>query len=110
MEINLINQTINNIEADVEIIICFDKKNLKDDKKILDNLNFEAKDEEVVYLSESNKIYVGCEKDEHDLIRIAISAAIKKLNTTKFLTAKVELCGENENDNVQALVESALLG
>ncbi len=56
MKINLVNKKINEIDSDVEIIIVFDKKDIKDDKKILDNLNFEAKDEEVVYLCESNKI------------------------------------------------------
>jgi leucyl aminopeptidase len=110
MKINLINKTIKEIDADLEIRIVFDKKNIKDDKKILENLNFEAKDEEVVYLCESNKIYVGCEEDEHDSIRIAISAAIKKLNATKFLSAKVELVGNDESANVQAIVEGALLG
>ena len=109
MKIALVNKTIKDIEADIEIIIIFDKKSIKEDKKILQNLNFEAKDEEVVYLNESNKIYVGCEDTEHDSIRIAISAAVKKLNATKFSSAKVELCTKNENANLQALVEGAIL-
>ena len=112
MKINLINKAIKDISTDIEIRIIFDKNDIKDDEKILDNLNFEAKDEEVVYLCESNKIYVGCENDDHDSIRIAISAAIKKFTATKFTTAKISIPGldKNESANLQALVEGALLG
>ena len=110
MQISLENKSFQEITADVQIILVLDKKNIKDDKKVLDNINFEAKDEEVAYLCESNKIYVGCEKDEHDYIRIAISAAIKKFNATKYKTAKVEIFGKNDEENLKALVEGALLG
>ena len=99
-----LNLTTKYDKADIKIIIVKNKK-IKTDKEILKRLNFKAKDEECILLPEIKKIYVGCEDDHHDSIRIALSCAIKKLNTTSFKSAKI-VC----KDNLRAIIEGLELG
>ncbi len=84
-----LNLTTKNIEADLEIVIVKNKK-IKEDKKLLENLGFKGEDESSVLLPELKKLYVGCEEDTSDSIRIALATAIKKINTTKFETITVK--------------------
>ncbi|PLY09219.1 MAG: leucyl aminopeptidase [Arcobacter sp.] len=110
MKITLSSENIKKVDTAVEIKVVLDLENIcKYDKEILDDLNFKAKDEEVVFLVESKKIYVGCEEESYDAIAIAISAAIKKFNSTKYKDAKIEIFGE-EKSTLKALVEGAILG
>lgn len=105
MKINLIEKNIKKIKSDIEIIITSSIEKLED-KNILETLGFEAKDESVVLLPESKKIYVGLEDNDYDSIAISVSSAIKKFNSTKFKSAKIVL----EKLSLKALVEGALLG
>jgi len=108
MKINIVE--INKKKSfDTEIIFVKDIETLKEDKEILEILEFKAKDESCVLLAESKKIYVGYEESSYDSLAIAIATAIKKLKSTKFKSAKITLdkCLE---DNFNALVEGALLG
>jgi len=100
MKLNLTTKT----KADIEIILVKNKK-IKSDKIILKQLKFKGEDEEVVLLPEVKKIYVGCENNHHDTIRIALATAIKKLNTTNFKSAKI-VC----EDNLKAIVDGLELG
>ncbi len=110
MKITLSSENIKKIDTAVEIKIVLDLEDVcKYDKDILDDLNFKAKDEEVVFLVESKKIYVGCEEESYDAIAIAISTAIKKFNSTKYKDAKIEIFGD-ESSTLKALVEGAILG
>ena len=105
MKIKLLEKDIKNDKSDIEIIIVNSIEDLED-KKILENLGFEAKDETVVLLAELKKIYVGCEENDYGSVAISIATAIKKFNSTKFKSAKIEL----KNLNLKALVEGTLLG
>jgi leucyl aminopeptidase len=107
MKINLVEKSAKN-SSDIEIILVKTLDGLKD-SEILEILDFKAKDEACVLLAESKKIYVGFEENDYDSIAIAIATAIKKLQTTKFKSAKIKLCEVLEN-NLKALVEGALLG
>jgi leucyl aminopeptidase len=110
MKITLSNENIKKIDTAIEINIVLNLDDVnKYDKEILDDLNFKAKDEEVVFLVESKKIFVGCEEESYDAIAIAISAAMKKFNVTKYKDAKIEIFGD-VNDTLKALVEGAILG
>ena len=105
MKVSLIQNDYKKVESELEIFIVNDIEN-SNDKDILASIGFEEKDETVALLPEIGRIYVGCEDSDYESIAIAISTAIKKFKTTKFLTAKIEL-----NDlNLKALVEGALLG
>ena len=91
MKINLIEKSIENaINSEIEIIFVKNIENLAD-KEILEILDFKAKDEACVLLAESKKIYVGYEEDNYDSLAIATATAIKKLQTTKFKGARIEL-------------------
>ena len=105
MKINLVEGNFEKIESDIEIFIIDDLENTKD-KEILEKLGFEEKDESVILLPEMQRIYVGCEECDYESVAIAISTAVKKLASTKFKTAKIELT----ELNLKALVEGALLG
>ncbi len=105
MKVNLIEKSIEKVKSDLEIIILDDIKDIED-KEILENLCFEAKDESAILLPELKKIYVGCEANDYDSVAIAVATGVKKLIGTKFKSAKLAL-----NDlNLKALVEGALLG
>ena len=108
MKINLVETSIEKNGTEIEIIFVKSIENLND-KEILENLEFKAKDEACVLLAESKKIYVGYEEENYDSIAIASATAIKKLQTTKFKSAKIQLNEVLEN-NFKALVEGALLG
>ena len=107
MKINLVEKSAKN-SSDIEIVLVKTLDGLED-SEILEILDFKAKDESCVLLAESKKIYVGFEENDYDSIAIAIATAIKKLQTTKFKSAKIKLCEVLEN-NLKALVEGALLG
>ncbi len=104
MKVNLSNE---NIKTNIEIIIVFNKNlQILADKKILKKLDFNGADEEVILLPESKKIYVGSKNDTYDSLAIAISCAIKKFNSTKYKTAKVNIKAEY----LKAIVEGSILG
>lgn len=105
MKIELVENSFEKVEAEIEIYIVDDLENTKD-KELLEKLGFEEKDESVILLPEIGRIYVGCEDNDYDCVAIAISTAIKKFQTTKFENAKIKL-GEL---NLKALVEGTILG
>jgi leucyl aminopeptidase len=110
MKIILSNDNIKKIDTDVEIKIVLNLEEVcKYDRDILNDLNFKAKDEEVVFLVESRKIYVGCEDESYDAVAIAIAAGMKKFNSTKYKDAKIEIFAD-ESSTLKALVEGAILG
>lgn len=108
MKVTLNEENFKKIDAELEVFIVLDIENInKFDKEILDDLNFKAKDEEIAFLAESKKIYVGCECEDYDSLAIAIATAIKKFQTTKYKKAKIELL---DNEHLKPLVEGAILG
>jgi leucyl aminopeptidase len=108
LKINLIEKNIENGVSEIEIFFVKSVENLAD-KEILEILDFKAKDESCILLAESKKIYVGYEEDNYDSLAIAAATAIKKLQTTKFKNARIEL-NEKLESNFKAIVEGALLG
>lgn len=105
MKLNLVESSFEKLESELEVYIVDDIENTKD-KKILENLGFEEKDESVILLPEIGRVYVGCEESDYESIAIAISTAVKKIASTKFKTIKIEL-GDLD---LKALVEGAILG
>ena len=108
MKINLVEKSLENVNADIEIVFINDIEKAED-KKLLETLEFKAKDESCVLLPELQKIYVGFEESNYDCLAIASATAIKKIQSTKFKSAKINLC-ETLEDNLKAIVEGALLG
>jgi leucyl aminopeptidase len=108
MKINLVEKSLKKENSEVEIFFVKNIEGLED-LELLEILDFKAKDESCVLLAESKKIYVGYEEDNYDSIAIATATAIKKLQTTKFKNAKIQL-NETLENNFKALIEGALLG
>jgi len=105
LKVNLVENSFEKEEAEIEIYLTDDIENTKD-KELLELLGFEEKDESVILLPEVGRIYVGCEDNDYDCVAIAISCAIKKFQSTKFESAKINL----DDLNLKALVEGAILG
>jgi len=101
MKLNLIQE---NIKADIEIILVHNKK-ITSNKKSLHQLNFIGEDETCALLIEAKKLYVGCENNDEESIRVALSVAIRKINETNFSTACIDA-----KDNLRAVIEGLELG
>ena len=99
-----LNLTTKKLDANIEIILIKDKK-IKENKSLLKQLKFTGEDETSVLLPELKKLYVGCETNDPDNIRIAVATAIKKLNTTNFQSAYIQC-----KDNLSAYVDGFELG
>ena len=96
-----LNLTTKKTDADIEIILVKNKK-IKEDKEILENLGFKGEDETCVLLPQQKKLYVGCEEDTSDNIRIALCVAVKKINTTNFETISIK-CKKNLDAHIEGL-------
>ncbi len=106
IKINLVKDL--NKKNDLEIIFLNSLEKCAD-KKLLEELNFEIKDEASALLLESKKIYVAYEKDDFDSMAIAGASAVKKLKSTKFKRAKIVLNSKLEK-SFSSLVQGAILG
>lgn len=95
--------TTEKVKADIEVILV--NKKIKSDKTTLENLGFKGEDDEVVILTESKKLYVGCSELDSESVKIAYSNAIKKLKPTKFKTISIKVQKDLKN-----IVEGLLLG
>jgi len=112
-KIEILDKKLNEIEADVEIVFVIDK-NLEHrwvkDKELLEELGFKGEVEEVAFLPEKRRVYVGA-KLEHDEIRIAAAKAVKALKGKGFKSAKAGVYIQNcPITNIKAFVEGVILG
>ncbi|HIO91151.1 MAG TPA: leucyl aminopeptidase [Campylobacterales bacterium] len=114
MNIQLSEKKIKDLQADCEIIIVIDgdlDHKWIEDKETLESIGFEGKSEDVAFLPEGKKVYVGSDSYDKDEIRLAISTALKEIENTKYKTIKigssVDKCPVS---NTKALVEGAILG
>jgi len=98
-------------EADIDIVLLnsFDKIECQKDKELLEKLDFKIKDESVLFLAQSQKIYAAFEDYSYDCLAIAIASAIKVFAKTRFKSVKLVLDEELEQ-NFKALVEGVILG
>jgi len=113
MKIKIEDKKLADIQADIEIVFVIDKnldhKWVKD-KEALEKLGFKGDVEEVAFLPEIGRLYVGAKLD-HDEIRIAAAKAIKTLKGKSFKTAKIGVYIQNcPITNIKAFVEGAILG
>jgi len=91
--------TKKDIEADIEVIFV---KEIKEDKDRLEFLGFKCEDEEACLID--NKLYVGCQTEDSDELRLACATALKSLKKTKAKSIKLKA-----NTNIQALSEGFIL-
>jgi len=115
MNFELTISPINEIDADVELILVINKDFKHDfiqNRKLLKKANFKAEQDETCLLIEKDKLYVGVEKINDENLRVAMAKAIQALNSTKYKSLKVACYFETEESthNLRAMVEGLLLG
>ena len=113
MKVTIENKNLHDIQADIEIVFVIDK-NLEhkwvQDRDTLEALGFKGEKEEVAFLPEKRRIYVGTSLD-HDEIRIATAKAVQTLKNKKFKRAKIGVYIQNcPITNIKAVTEGAILG
>ena len=113
MKFEVVDKKLDQIQADIEIVFVIDEKldhKWVRDKEELELLDFKGKKEQVAFLPEKRRIYIGTTLD-HDEIRIASAKAVKTLKGKSFKSAKVGVYIQNcPVTNIKAFVEGAILG
>ncbi len=110
MNISIKDSHLYDIEADITIIFSLNTDDLLHEG-ILNELGFKATQDETCYISEFKTLYVGVEKNEHDLFRSAAATAIKALSKFNYKSLKLAQYDINNDDGIFcALIEGFLLG
>ncbi len=115
MNFEVTNNLINEIEADLELIIIVDK-NFKhrfvQDKKLLNKAGFSAGQDENYLFIDKNRLYIGIDKISSVNVRTAVAIAIKSLSTTKYKTLKIASYMNHPKCTavIRAMVEGFKLG
>ncbi|MCK5212129.1 leucyl aminopeptidase, partial [Candidatus Parcubacteria bacterium] len=113
MKFEVVDKKINQIKADVEVVLVPSKK-LKHkwarDLAALKQLDFKGEDGEIAYLANRKRIYVGIGSLETDDQRIGVATAIRNLKSKKVKSLKIGLYGEDSLSSAKALVEGFILG
>ncbi len=116
MKIEYIDNNLQDIKADLELIVVVDKnfehKSCIEYKDILDNAAFNAEQDEVILLPESRKIFVGSESLKSKDIRPAVATAIRVASSKKYKSIKLTtyLSHQKCTATVRALAEAINLG
>lgn len=111
MNITLNKKNIHNNQSSVEIIILNKIKHLcKNEKELLDNINFLRKSFNTHFDIKNGKLYVSCLKLKDENIKTAISTAIKFLKNIKIENIKIDIIQCKKELNIQTIVEGLVLG
>ncbi|MDR0407957.1 MAG: leucyl aminopeptidase [Campylobacteraceae bacterium] len=114
MDIKIINETLENIDAQAVITFIVNKNfnhTWVKHKKILENVNFKAESEDGILLAENNHVYIGCENLQPDELRLAAAKAFKLLRQTSYKSVKIGSYVEETNiESMGALIEGFVLG
>ena len=111
MNITLNKKNIHNIQSSVEIIILNKIKHLsKNEKEVLDNINFLEKSFNTHFDMKNSKLYVSCLKLKDENIKTAISTAIKFLKNIKTENINIDIIQCKNELNIQTIVEGLVLG
>ena len=111
MNITLNKKNIHNIKSSVEIIILNKIKHLsKNEKEILDNINFLKKSFNTHFDVKNSKLYISCLRLKDENIKTAISSAIKLLKNIKNENIKIDIIQSEKELNIQTIIEGLVLG
>ncbi len=108
------DEKIDDVSADIEIILIIDKNmNHKwvKDRDVLEYIGFKADENETVFLPESKRVYSASPSLHSDDIRLSVANAFKKIKKSKFQSVKLGLYTENcPPINARAMAEGIILG
>jgi leucyl aminopeptidase len=115
MNFELTLNPVNNVEADIELIIVINndlKHKFVQDKKLLKKAGFSSTQYETCLLIENNRLYVGAENLNSGNIRTAVATAIRVLESTTYETLKIASYMNNPKCTavLRAMVEGFILG
>ncbi|NPA51042.1 MAG: leucyl aminopeptidase [Epsilonproteobacteria bacterium] len=116
MQIEFIEKKIDDINADIEIIVVvdknFDHRFVKKYKEVLKSLDFKGEQDEVVLLADSKKLFVGSNSLNSNDIRSAIASAVRKILDKKYKSLKIALYSKFEKctATIRAQAEGLSLG
>ncbi len=111
MNFELRNQKLDQIKADLELILVV-KQKLKHKwikKKDFKFRDFKGETDKAVISEDKGRMYIGVDSLDSESLRIGAGLAIKSLAGFKFESLKLGLYGEGDG-NVKALAEGFLLG
>ena len=116
MEIKYIEKNLSDINSDLEAILVvnknFEHKFVKDYKDILQNGGFSANQDEVFYLAESKKIFVGCDDLSGNNLKSAVANAIRAALSKKYKSLKIATYSNYDRctASIRALAQGLALG
>ena len=115
MNFELTISPMNEIDADVELILVVNKDFKHDfvkNRKLLKKASFKAEQDETYLLINKDRLFVGVEKINDTNLRVAMAKAIQALSSTKYKSLKVACYFEKKKSthNLRAMVEGLLLG
>ena len=114
MNFELTALPINEIDADIELIIVANKDKTHrfvKNRKLLKKVGFGAAQDEVCLLAEKKRLYVGADSLGSADIRSAAAAAVRSLKGTRYKSLKVATyLNKGCSYTLRALIEGVILG
>ncbi|MDQ1341255.1 MAG: leucyl aminopeptidase [Campylobacterota bacterium] len=113
MKIKVENKKLEDIKSDLEIIFVINKNfahTFIKDKDTLEMMNFKGENEEIAYLPEGKKIYVGLNLLEYEYISDAVASAARKAASTNAKNLKIAVCFDDMKMGAKAFVNGFILG
>ncbi len=116
MKIEFIEKSLNDIKADIEIIVVvkqdFEHRFAKEYKDVLEKAGFSGKQDELCLLAESKKLFVGSNSLKSKDIRPAVATALRSLIGKKYKSVKIAsyLSHDKCTATLRALAEAIALG
>jgi leucyl aminopeptidase len=111
MKIEVIDNKIKQIKADVELVFVVNGKTKHKwvDIKDFQAENFKGETDKISVNKQKRKIYIGVDSLKHESLRIGSGLAVKALKNYKYKSIKIGLYGDSY-ENIKAVVEGFLLG
>jgi len=114
MNIQIVDKKINQIKADLEVVLVVNKK-LKHkwvkDLKLLGEQGFKGEVDEAAYLPHKKKLYIGVASEEHNDLREAAALSMQVLKNKKVKSIKLGLYfNKSPESGVKALTGGFILG
>ena len=116
MKVEFVEKSINDIEADIEIVVVvkqdFEHRFVKEYKDTLKEAGFSASQDEVCLLAEEKKIFAGSNSLKAKDIRPAVATAMRTLIGKKYKSVKIAnyLSHDKCTATLRALGEALILG
>jgi leucyl aminopeptidase len=115
VRIQLSDQKLQEIEADLEIVFIvkkdFDHRWIKKQKTLLEKIGFKAEAQECVLLPESGKLIAAVDSLSAEQLRLSAAAAIRSIKgSCKRVKVGLYLDGKDKSGSTGAMCEGFLLG